>query len=589
MKRFPLILIVALVATAAGWFLRGVYPASGIRRPASAPAKAAPLFYQSPMHPWIKSDQPGKCTICGMDLVPVYEGDAGLNAGDGLVQLSTNTVQAIHVATEEAALRPLTRTLRFSGNIEDDDSRHRILSAYVPGRVDRLFVNYIGAEVTEGQTLATFYSPMLLASVREYLALQKHPADSADLVVSARLRLRQFGLTDAQIDDLTKNFQESDIHVSLLAPMTGTVVARDVYEGQYVKEGDRLFELADFSTMWFQFDAYERDLAWLRPGQSVEVTTASKPGRTFTGKIAFIDPTFSMMTRSTKVRVELPNPLVGDGETKHRELSHRLFAEARVTAAAQEPVLTIARTAVINPDGSPLVYVEKSLGVYEPRRVALGRSGDGLVEVTKGLDAGDRVVTTGNMLIDAQAQLNGGSRTGSDRPPHPSSEHPLPLGGEGRGEGAHLTLSGDQRSLLDKLFSAGAALGSALAADDLGQFNEQTHVLHSLAPTVAKAFADHPDLKDLAESVNRTAHWPEPDSLESARARFNAFITPVTQLAEIARAQKSAPPSLKIYQCPMTKNAFPKAPATARWLQLEGTIHNPYFGAAMLDCGTEVR
>jgi Cu(I)/Ag(I) efflux system membrane fusion protein len=578
MKRLLPILIVAVIATAAGWFLRGVYPASGIRHPASeSAAKATPLYYQSPMHPWIKSDRPGKCTICGMDLVPVYPGEAGVDAGSGLVQLATNTVQAIHVATEEAAVRPLTRTLRFSGTIEDDDSRHRILSAYTMGRIDKLFVNFVGAEVTEGQVLASFYSPMLLASVREYLSFQKHPADSADLATSARLRLRQFGLTKSQIDDLPKTFHESDLDLPLLAPMTGTVVARSVYEGQYVKEGDRLFELADFATMWFQFDAYERDLAWLRLGQSVEITTASKPGKSFVGKIAFIDPSFNPMTRSTKVRVELSNPLVAGVGAQHRELSHRLFAEARVSAETPS-ALTIARTAVINPDGSPLVYVEKTPGVYEPRRITLGRTGDDLVEVASGLGAGDKVVTTGNMLIDAQAQLNDSSRG------QPASNHTTKATTP-----RHPPLNATQTELLNRLFTAGDALGAALAADDLKHFNDATPALHSLVPEVAQAFSEHPDLKDLAEAANRSAHWPEPDSIEAARARFAAFIAPVTELAIRTRGQAAAPATLKIYQCPMSGKAFPQAPATARWLQLGGTIHNPYLGASMIDCGAEVK
>jgi membrane fusion protein, copper/silver efflux system len=578
MKVFSLFLIVGLVAAASGWLLRGVYPASGIPHPASnSAAKATPLFYQSPMHPWIKSDRPGKCTICGMDLVPVYPGEAGLDAGNGFVQLPTNTVQAIHVATEEVAVRPLTRTLSFSGTIEDDDSRHRILSAYTMGRIDKLFVNFVGAEVTEGQVLASFYSPMLLASVREYLSFQKHPADSADLIVSSRLRLRQFGLTESQIDDLPTSFHESDLDLPLLAPMTGTVVARSVYEGQYVKEGDRLFELADFATMWFQFDAYERDLGWLRLGQSVEITTASKPGKSFVGKVAFIDPSFNPATRSTKVRVELPNPLVGDGPAQHRELSHRLFAEARVSAGTQS-ALTIARTAVINPDGSPLVYVEKTPGIYEPRRISLGRTGDDLVEVASGLSIGDKVVTTGNMLIDAQAQLNDSSRgqPASTQTTQATTPRLRPL-------------NATQTELLGRLFSAGDTLGAALAADDLKHFNDSTHVLHSLVPEVVKAFSDDPGVRDLVETANRAAHWPEPDSLAAARARFAAFIAPVAELALRTKGQAATPGTLKVYQCPMSQKAFPNAPATARWLQLGGTIHNPYFGASMIDCGSEVK
>jgi Cu(I)/Ag(I) efflux system membrane fusion protein len=578
MKRFLLFVLIAGVALASGWLLRGIFPSSGTRNQASGinGPSSSPKFYQSPMHPWIKSDQPGKCTICGMDLVAVYEGDAGFDAESGLVQLSSNTVQAIHVATSEAQRRPLQRTLRFSGTIDDDDSRHRVLAAYLDGRIERLHVNFLGAEVTEGQPLADIYSKPLLSAAREFLLLQSQGRTSEpSLVTSARLRLRQFGLSDAQIDALPKTFRESDLSLPLLAPMTGTVVVKDIYEGQYVAEGDRLFEIADFSTMWLQLSAYERDLPWLRLGQTVEVTTPSHPGRVFSGQVAFIDPNFDPATRATKVRVELPNPLLATNDTPRRALSHRLFAEAAVAAAFDE-VLTVPRSAVLNPDGQPLLYVEKAPGSYEPRRIRLGRVGDELVEVLDGVAAGERVVTTGNLLIDAQAQLN-----------HGVHDHAAPAAESGKSQAAPLT--SQQTEAVQQLFATAEALGAALAADDLKRFNEATHPLHALAPSLAKSLANDAALAPLAESINRAAHWPEPDTLEAARARFHGFITPVTDLALRLRPQLDTAKAPKVFQCPMTKRAFPDAPNSARWLQFGGPLRNPYYGAAMLDCGTEVK
>jgi len=184
--------------------------------------------------------------------------------------------------------------------IEEDDTRHRLLSAYVDGRIDKLAVNYVGAEVEQGQPLATLYSTMLLTAQREYLSTvrQKEAAASAELrtldeqlLASAAQRLRQLGLSDQQIQALPQK-KELGLHTDILAPISGTVVARYVYEGQYVKEGEKLFEIADFSTLWFQFDAYERDLAWLRIGAKVDVTTPAAPGAVFSGAITFIDPNF---------------------------------------------------------------------------------------------------------------------------------------------------------------------------------------------------------------------------------------------------------------------------------------------------------
>ena len=358
----------AIVAGAIGWFARP-HLSPGVERPVAGPAGDAPgtrriLYYQSPMHPWVRSDRPGKCTVCGMDLVPVREGEAP--AVDGLVTLGSNAVTVVGVQTEAVRRQPLVRTLRFAGTIDDDDSRHRILSAYLDGRIEELFVNNEGAEVVAGQRLARFYSPMLLTAVREYVALRKDAAAAggALLLSGAATRLRQLGLTDAQVTSLPATFRETDLAVDILAPMSGTVVKRTAYAGQYVKEGEPLFELGDFTTMWFKFDAYERDLAWLRPGQAVEITTAALPGRVFTNAVAFIDPNVDAVTRSAKVRVEIPNPSSTVEGRAERLFRHRLFADARVRTVAPD-ALCLPRTAVLSTGGAPVAYVEHAPGHSE--------------------------------------------------------------------------------------------------------------------------------------------------------------------------------------------------------------------------------
>jgi Cu(I)/Ag(I) efflux system membrane fusion protein len=408
-----MLLLAAGIAGAGGWFAARHFATKPLADPGNA---RKVLYYQSAMHPWIKSDKPGRCTICGMELSPVYEGDKGFNAEDGVVVLGSNTIQVIHVRTDEVKRRPLKRSMRFAGTIDDSDAKHRIVSAYVDGRIDTLAVNFVGAEVVAGQPLATFYSPTLLAAEREYVALIERQTvigaglglDHHKLVEAAAARLKRYGLSAAQIAALPQK-DAGNIHTEVLAPVTGTVVARFVYGGQYVQEGEKLFEITDFSTMWFLFDAYERDLAWLKPGQKVDVTTPAVPGRTFTGALAFIDPNLKELTRSAKVRVELPNPSVEVNGAKRRELYHKLYADAVVHVESPE-VLTVPRSAVLSPGMTPVLYVDKGGGAYEQRRLRLGRAGDGDYEVLEGVSEGERVVTEGGLLIDAQAQLNAGAR-----------------------------------------------------------------------------------------------------------------------------------------------------------------------------------
>ncbi len=570
MKTFSLFLLLALAALA-GWF-------AGTRSPSAHPGSAAPnangerrpKFYQSAMHPWIKSDKPGKCTICGMDLTPVYEGDTELSAAAGLVTLSSNQLTVIHVATEPVRRAAIARTLRVAGTIEDNDQRHRFLSASVDGRVDLLFVNQLGAEVVAGQPLAAVYSPMLLTAVREFLAARS--AAGGGLAAAAALRLRQLGLAEEQIAQLPTNFGSNQLTVELLAPMTGTVVAKEVYAGQYVKEGDKLFELADFSSMWFVFDAYERDLAWLKPGLPVEVTAPSLPGRVFTNVIAFIDPNLKDDTRSAKVRVELPNPLVEEGGQARRLIRHRAFADGRVRVETA-PVLVVPRSAVLSPGGQAVVYVERGNGAYEQRAVSLGRYGDDVWEVTAGLTEGERVVTRGNLLLDSQAQLNADVSAAATP--------------TGTITNAPALLPAQQAAVREFLLLADR-LRDTLAADNLEAYNAAAPPLRAGLPKLGAALREAGGWDVALARLEAAAQLEAAPSLEVARRQFHTFSDEIVALAKRVRAGGGFA-DLRVFQCPMTKKSFPGAPARAEWLQFSVPVRNPYFGAEMLDCGTEVK
>lgn len=577
-KTIVAILLVGVLAGAGGW-LAG---RSGSAHPETTSGRRV-LYYQSAMHPWIKSDKPGKCTICGMDLTPVYEGEQGVSTAADIITLSSNAISVIGVQTEKIARGKLVRSLRVAGTIDDNDAEHRVLSAYVDGRLDKLFVNYVGAEVQAGEPLAQIYSPMLLAAEREYLALARNQsadknqnAEHGRLLAAATLRLKQFGLTTNQIAALADK-PEGSIHSEILAPISGTVTAREVYEGQTIMSGEKLFELSDFSTMWFQFDAYERDLAWLRVGQMVAVTAASAPGKVFKAPIAFIDPNLNDTTRSAKVRVELPNPLIEVNGRPQRALLHRVYAEAIVNVESPD-VLLVPRTAVLSPDGQPRVYVSKD-GAYEQRPVRLGRAGDTAWEILEGLEADEHVVTHGNLLIDAQAQLN--ATVTSSTPAH---EHSAP-----RATTALPELNAAQIQAAQAALTAVAKLSSALAADDLVAFNQNAEPLHSLLSKLKTVFANQPDWQPIIAKMEGAGHLAKANDLTTARAAFYGLSTASVELVRALRPQSTNFATVKIFQCPMTKNAFPNAPRSAMWIQTEGDIRNPYFGAEMLDCGTEVK
>ena len=563
-KLLFLFVVTAVLGGLAGWFV-----AQHRHGSAGAPATAEGKVYSCSMHPQIRSSKPGKCPICGMELAPIGTGQA---PADGSIMLSTNVINVLHVQTQPVQRGTLVKTLRVAGTIDDDATRHRFVSAYIDGRIDKLFVNYTGAEVVEGQPLATFYSPMLLAAEQEYALLLSQKANAAlpdhdRLIAVAEQRLRRLGLTAEQIKDVAGK-RVTNLHTQIVAPVSGTVVQRFAYEGQYVKEGEKLFEIADFSTMWFQFDAYERDLAWFKPGEIVEVTAPSVPGKVYRAPITFIDPNLNEMTRSANVRVTLENPLIGSDAGQRRELLHKTYAEGSVKVEA-ENVLMVPRGAVLSPGGRPLVYVEKGAGLYHQRPVKLGRVGDDHWEAIEGLSEGEQVVTSGNMLIDAQAQLNQGGSSPSLQPATPDfTEH--------------------QQTAVRDLIALEHNLSAALAADSVEKFNAIAATSGPIVEHIAGAFAGSEQWKEIVAQIRASSQFKPATDLKDARRMFQPWAAAVVEVARRAR-QQPAFATVRLFRCPMTDEAYPGAPKTAMWVQTNAPLRNPFFGSRMIDCGAEVK
>jgi Cu(I)/Ag(I) efflux system membrane fusion protein len=242
-------------------------------------------FYQDSMHPWVKSDRPGKCTICAMDLTPINEGNKGFTSDGQVLILSSNNVRVLNVQTEEVKRAALTHVLQVAGTLEGNESRKTYIASPTPGRIQSLAVEFAGVEVEKGQSLITLYSPELVQK-RAYLFSLR-----GDQSTLGNGLMRATANSDPYSGDL-------------LAPQSGVVTERSVYVGQYIDQGQRLLTIVDASVLWFRFDVYERDLAWLRTGQKLEVTTAAVPGKKFPAIISFIEPMLNEATRTVKVRAD---------------------------------------------------------------------------------------------------------------------------------------------------------------------------------------------------------------------------------------------------------------------------------------------
>jgi len=325
------------------------------------------------------------------------------------VELSEEEQKMAGVQITEVSRKPLMTEISAFGHVEDPESRLSTISARVAGRIDKLYLQYTGQNVERGQAIAEVYSPELLTAAEEYkLALDSRNQLNAaaepdairaadDLISASRRRLELWGLTRSQIEQIATGQGRPD--VTAYASTSGTVVERKVTQGQYVNAGDVLYSVADLSTVWVKADVYESDLAQIRPGQSVEITSDALSGKTIQGSVEFIEPKAATETRTVPVHVHVANPGM--------RLRPGMFVRA-VFSLHQENALVVPRSAVLDTGTRKLVYIAKADGVFEAREIQTGRPNNDLFPVISGLKPGERVVTNGNFLIDSQTRLSGG-------------------------------------------------------------------------------------------------------------------------------------------------------------------------------------
>ena len=274
------------------------------------------LFWTCSMHPQIKQDKPGRCPICDMDLTPMREEAGGGEKAS--LRLGERARQLASVQTTPVEYRKLTKSIFTVGKIDYDESSVAHVTAWVSGRTDKLYVNFTGTIVKKGEHLIYMYSPDLLSTQEEYLLayrgiekLKDSPipeviSSSKTLLENTRQRLLLWGITEEQINELERT-QTPQTHLTIYAPIGGTIISKDAFEGMYFETGDMLFTIADLSSVWLYLDIYEYDLPWVRYGQDIEVITESYPGDVFHGTVVFIDPFLNEVTRSVKVRINMDN------------------------------------------------------------------------------------------------------------------------------------------------------------------------------------------------------------------------------------------------------------------------------------------
>ncbi len=625
--------ILLLAVLLAGWLLgRCSAPEpSDADTPASAAddeaAAAEPVVWTCSMDPQIQLPEPVPCPICGMDLIPLVASDG---ADPRALSMSEGAKALAGIQTAPAVRREVAHELQLVGKVEFDETRVATITSWVPGRLERLYVDYTGVAVRPGDHLVDLYSPELYAAQQELRqaiqtaarlsgsAVESLDLASSSVVAAARAKLRLLGLAQDQIEAIEQSGELLE-HLTIRAPIGGVVIHKRALEGMYVEEGSPIYTIADLSKVWVQLAAYESDLAWLRYGQEVEFEVEAYPGEPFHGRIAFIDPVLEDATRTVRVRVNVDNPelrlkpemfvhatvqamltphgkaveadlagkwmcpmhpeVVADGLEACAECGMDLVPVTElgfVTRPAEEPPLVIPATAPLLTGRRAVVYVEQpdaDRPSFSGREVVLGpRAGDWYV-VREGLEEGERVVVKGAFKLDSELQLKA----------KPSMMNP-----DEQEDAAGPAFEAPEafRRQLGALLGPALRVQEALAADQLGAAKAPARELLAALDQVEVALltgAAHQAWMKSNGALRRGASGVlAEEEMEAARAAFQDLSDGLIRgLRHFG--YEGGPEAVQVTHCPM---AFDDAGAD--WLQLPGTVANPYFGAIMPRCGSAV-
>lgn len=419
LKRFgwvALVLALLLGAGISGVVVRWLSTASS----ASESAESKQTFH-CPMHPNIVMDHAGNCPICGMKLVLVEPATSTAGAQSpghsnntkpsadspvanmAAVEIDPSKQQLIGLTTAEVTKGNIGGQVRTVGRVTVDETRVRHVNIKNGGFVERIFVDFVGKHVRRGEPLFTLFSPELLAAQEEYLLAKRtqeslnvpQGSSNATLLAAAKRRLALWDVSDKELQKLEATGIPAKT-ITFYSPASGVVTKKDVVDGMKLEAGSMPYEIVDLSNVWVLADVYESELRFVKNGTPAAMTMKAFPGRTFEGKVAFIDPFLSPQSRTVKVRLTFPNP--------NGDLRPEMFGEVVLQLGSRE-ALMVPVDAVIDSGTAKVVFIAQDDGKFTPRTIELGQSNGDFVEVLKGLTLGERVVTRANFLLDSESRL----------------------------------------------------------------------------------------------------------------------------------------------------------------------------------------
>lgn len=583
--------ITLVVGILFGWWIGGSDSASKQMHDHSMEAGQTEVWTCS-MHPQIRQPEPGQCPLCGMDLIPA---SAESSEADSMsVKMSEAAMKLADVQTTVVGYGGIAKPIRLNGKVQPNERLLRSQASHVAGRIEQLFVDFTGEYIKEGTPLATIYSPELVTAQKALIIAAKVKIEQPGLYTSTKAKLKNWKLTDAQIDAL-EHAEEANGTVSILSNTNGYVLERKVQRGNYVKKGESLYEVVDLSSVWLLFDVYESDLQWVDKADRIQITVSAIPTEQWASTVSYVDPVIDPKTRVAKARVELANP----GNRLKPEMFATGIIETRPSASKEE-TLTIPKSAVMWTGKRSVVYIktQDENGVYfRMREVELGPELGKNYAILSGLQPGEEIVTNGTFSIDAAAQLagkpsmmspeGGPAPKGHDHGNHSptSSNHSEPATKPRNDKHNHSseatqenTVPAEFNDMLDSYFK----LKTALTKSDMTNAEKYAKTMNQQLQAIEMgAFRgdSHTSWMELGDSLKSASRGQmEAKDIQSLRDAFKRFSS---QLIELAETMEGYDQPVYVQFCPMADHN-----KGAHWLSRQETIINPYFGRNMLSCGS---
>ncbi len=521
------------------------------------------------MHPQVRQNEPGLCPICEMDLIPL---EANTSNDPLVLQMTKEAIKLASIQTTFVGQSESSggKTIRMTGKVQADERLASSQVAHVPGRIEKLYVTYTGEQVVKGQKLADLYSPDLISAQRELLEALKLSDLNPGLVDAARNKLRFWKIGDQEIKAVEKSgiVQET---FPLHADETGIVTNRKVSVGDYVRQGESIFEMMNLNKVWVLFDAYEEDLASIKIGDKIEFTTPSIPQRKFSTRITFIDPVINPNTRVASLRTEVSNT---SGKLKPEMLVYGTLTQYK----SSKNQLTVPKSAVMWTGTRSVVYIklpDMAIPSFQYREIEIGEALGNSYQLVSGIEEGEEIVVNGSFTIDAAAQLNNQASMMNKNVMVKGMDHTehLPDFTDSTPSEFKQQLSKVSKSyimLKDAMVLTDAAKASEVSAG----FDESlANVDMSLVKGEAHMYWME-QLKSLQSHSNQIIGLKD---IEEQRKQFD-FLSQI--LIKSIKVFGTDADTFFVQHCPM---AFDNKGAD--WISTETEIRNPYFGDKMMKCG----